>query len=105
MGENRKFYFKPQPGEQIETRIKINQNNKSSIYATVLDIDGKPVKGALVLLFKVGDSEDTEEHELISNFHTDEDGQFVFGNLEGDVLYLIKIFFEKSKIRELEIKV
>lgn len=106
MSENTRFYFKPAQGEQIETRIKIGQNNKSSIYATVLDCDDKPVKGAVALLFRVLEEAEPEmrETELISNTHTDDDGQFVFGNLEGNVLYLIKIFFNKCKIRELEIK-
>lgn len=102
MSENSKFYIKPAPGEQIKTRIIMNSSAKSSIYASVVDNEDKPIKGALVLLFRVG--EDEVKPDLISNCYTDDEGQFVFGNLEGNILYKIKVFKENTKIRELEIK-
>lgn len=102
MSANSKFFFKPAPGEQIETRIKINISTKSSIHGTVVDSSDIPVSGAMVLLFRTG--EDGQDMALISSFYTDEDGLFVFGNLDSDLLYMIKVFFGKEKIRELEIK-
>jgi len=98
MSKKTKFYFKPAPGEQIETKIQIDHDLRSSIYGTVVDLEGAPISGALALLFRAG-----EAQTPLSQFYTDEDGQFVFGDLFGDTLYLIKIFRSNRKIRELEI--
>ncbi|HHU22127.1 MAG TPA: hypothetical protein GXZ52_01715 [Clostridiales bacterium] len=96
-----KIYFRPAKGEQIETVIKLAQDERCAICGRVLDEKGKPVADALILLFRV---QDGDKLQLISRFCTDEDGYFVFGPLDGEVLYLIKIFKGDIKLRELEIK-
>jgi hypothetical protein len=96
-----KFYFRPGKGEQIETVIKLAQDERSAIYGRVLDEKGRPVSDALILLFSVHDD---DQLQLISRFCTDEDGHFIFGPLESEILYLIKIFMGSIKLRELEIK-
>jgi protocatechuate 3,4-dioxygenase beta subunit len=93
-----RFYFKPAEGEHIETTVKIEQEKSAAICGTVRDRDGTSVEGALVLLFKSG-----QDKKLIDRQFTDEEGQFSFGPIEGNILYLIKVYKNSVKIRELEI--
>lgn len=93
-----KFYFKPAEGEHIETTVKIEQEKAAAICGTVKDRGGTAVEGVLVLLFKSG-----QEKRLIDRQFTDDEGQFSFGPIEGNVLYLIKAYKNSVKIRELEI--
>jgi protocatechuate 3,4-dioxygenase beta subunit len=93
-----RFYFKPAEGEHIETTVKIEQEKAAAICGTVRDRDGTSVEGALVLLFKSG-----QDKKLIDRQFTDEEGQFSFGPIEGNILYLIKVYKNSVKIRELEI--
>jgi len=96
-----KFYFCPSKGEQIETEIMLAQDERSAIYGRVIDETGRPVADALMLLFKVYDG---DRLQLISMFCTDEDGHFIFGPLESETLYLVKVYKDSIKLRELEIK-
>lgn len=93
-----KFYFKPAEGEHIETTVKIEQEKAAAICGTVKDRGDTPVEGALVLLFK-----SEQKKKLLDRQFTDDEGQFSFGPIEGNVLYLIKVYKNSVKIRELEI--
>jgi len=95
-----KFYFKPSAGELIETIVHTDIDNRTAICGTVLDKEDNPVENALVLLFR-----STEEgEELVYRIFTDKAGYFVFGPLESHELYLIKIYKNSVKLRELEIR-
>jgi protocatechuate 3,4-dioxygenase beta subunit len=93
-----KFYFKPAEGEHVETTISIDEEKAAAVCGTVRDREGAVVEGALVLLFRSG-----QDKTLIDRQFTDDEGQFSFGPIEGNVLYLIKIYKNSIKIRELEI--
>lgn len=93
-----KFYFKPAEGEHIETTVKIEQEKAAAICGIVKDRGNAPVEGALVLLFKSG-----QDKKLVDRQITDDEGQFSFGPIEGNMLYLIKVYKNSIKIRELEI--
>lgn len=93
-----KFYFKPAEGEHIETTVKIEQEKAAAICGSVRDKGDTPVDGALVLLFR-----SEQDKKLIDRQFTDNEGQFYFGPIEGNVLYLIKVYKNSIKIRELEI--
>jgi hypothetical protein len=93
-----KFYFKPSEGEHIETTVKLEQEKAAAVCGTVKDRSGLAVEGALVLLYRSG-----QEKKLIDRQFTDDEGQFSFGPIEGNVLYLIKVYKNSVKIRELEI--
>ncbi len=95
-----KFYFRPGEGEQLETSIRLLPHRHSAILGSVCNGEGAPVPGALVLLFE--GSEDS--HDLLSQTCTDEDGQFMFGPLECDRLYMVKICKNAVKTRTLQIK-
>ena len=93
-----KFYFKPAEGEHIETTVKIEQEKAAAVCGTVRDRGGAVVENALVLLFRSG-----QDKKLLDRQFTDEDGQFSFGPIEGNILYLIKVYKNSVKLRELEI--
>ena len=95
-----KFYFRPMPGEQVSTELTPLEEDHAAICGRVLDRGGGPVPGAVVLLFLPGPD---DSMSLVSRFITDEDGHFVFGPLCGNTLYLIKVFKDEIKLRELEV--
>lgn len=94
-----KFYFRPGQGEQIETSVTLRQDARSAIHGYIKDTEGEPHSDAAVLLFETGDE---EEPRLISQMFTDELGQFLFGPLDPGKLYMIKVFKNSIKVRELE---
>lgn len=98
MSSGAKFYFKPAEGEHIETTVRLEPEKAAAICGTVRDKNGLPAEGALVLLFRSG-----QEKTLLDRQITDEEGQFSFGPIEANVLYLIKAYKNSVKIRELEI--
>ena len=100
MSANGKFYFKPAKGEYIETSVLLEDEDRSAIYGTVWESKDRPLEGALVFLFK---AKDREIHKPLSCQFTDSEGQFFFGPLDSDALYLIKIYKDSVKFRELEI--
>ena len=93
-----KFYFKPAEGEHIETTVKIEPEKAAAVCGTVRDKSGAAVENALVLLFRSG-----QDKKLLDRQFTDEEGQFCFGPIEGNILYLIKVYKNSVKLRELEI--
>jgi len=96
-----KFFFRPAKGEQISTVIVPELDDRAVISGRVVDARGRPIEDAILLLYRVNDG---ELPELLSRFCTDEEGQFIFGPLEGGRLYLIKVYKDGIQMRELEIK-
>ena len=96
-----KFYFRPAKGEKIHTVITPKEDDSCGICGKVTDGE-RPVLGALVLLFE---AEGQETRKLLSTVITDEDGEFAFGPLDEKELYVIKIYKNSLKLRELEITV
>jgi len=95
------FYCKPAKGERIETRLQITPDLSAAIHGVVLDPEGGPVAAAFVLLFRV---EEEATPLLLAQSATDRDGHFVFGGLEGDTLYRIKVFQQNWSVRTLELR-
>lgn len=100
MGTYTKLYFRPDKGEQIITTITPGTIDHSAICGRVIDSKGVPIKDALVLLFRV---QEEDAAELISQCCTDEEGHFIFGPLEGEWLYLVKVTKNSMRLRELEV--
>jgi hypothetical protein len=94
-----KIFFRPGRGEQISTTVTLEQESESAICGRVRDKSGRAVENAMVLLFK----SDMKDKVPQCRFFTDEDGQFFFGPLESEALYIIKILKNDTKLRELEI--
>ena len=96
-----KFYFRPSKGEKIHTVVIPKEDPGCGICGRVSDGE-KGVTGALVLLFE---TEGTDTGKLRSSFVTDEDGDFAFGPLVSGELYVIKVYKDSLRLRELEITV
>jgi len=96
-----KFYFRPSKGEKIHTVVTPKEDESCGICGKVTDGE-RPVTGAFVLLFE---TEGQETKKLLSAVTTDEDGEFAFGPLAEKELYVIKIYKDSLKLRELEITV
>ncbi len=96
-----KFYFRPAKGEQVNAVIAPEAEARAAICGRVVDSRGRPVEDALVLLFR---PQEGEAPVLLARSATDDDGHFLFGPLEGDTLYLIKVFKNNLKLRELEVR-
>ena len=95
-----KIYIRPGENELIETDIKVRPDARSALRGVVRNGAGKPVADALVIL-----SENKVEEELYptAQAFTDETGQFLFGPLTAGQLYILQVFHNAVKLRELEI--
>ena len=96
-----KFYFRPSKGEKIHTVVIPKEDLSCGICGRVTDGE-KALRGALVLLFE---TQGQETGKLLSSFVTDEDGEFAFSTLDPGELYVIKVYKDSLKLRELEITV
>ncbi|MEA4893674.1 MAG: carboxypeptidase-like regulatory domain-containing protein [Oscillospiraceae bacterium] len=96
-----KFYFRPSKGEKIHTVVMPKEDESCGICGKVSDGE-RGIKGAFVLLFE---TEGQEAARLLASNVTDEDGQFAFGPLAAGELYVIKVYRDNLKLRELEITV
>ena len=94
-----KFYFRPTKGENIHTIVTPKPDDSCGVFGKVTDGE-KPLMGALVLLFE---TEGFETGKLLSSCVTDSDGEFAFGPLAEKALYLVKVYKDSLKLRELEI--
>ena len=101
-----KFYFRPGKGEQVNTTVTPEADGRSAICGKVLDQKGRPVPDALALLFRAPEGHDSQGETPVPEGRccTDEDGHFLFGPLQSEALYIIKIYKDDGKIRELEVR-
>ena len=97
-----KFYFRPGAGETIHTIVSPAEENGCGICGRVVGTGGAAVRDALVLLFE---AEGEKTGKPISAFVTDEEGEFAFGPLKEGRLYIVKVYKDSLKLRELEITV
>lgn len=87
------------PNEEKDICLVLEEEKKAAIHGVVKFPSGKPVKGAVVKLFKKKDSKDccdTCELVPITFTFTDECGQFLFG-VESEVDYIVKAFYYKPE--------
>lgn len=89
---------KLKPNEEKDICVFLEEEKRAAIHGTVKFPYGKPVKGAVVKLFKKKDKcfEDKCELEPVTFTFTDECGQFLFG-VESETDYVIKVFFYKPE--------
>ena len=98
-----KFDFCPRENEQIEVYIKVPEEKRSVIHGVVKDWRNKVVKDAVVKLFEEVPKGDECDLKPITHTFTDECGQFLFGPLYAHKKYVIKVWFDDVRIREMEI--
>ena len=94
-----RFFCKPKKDQRIQTAFQVERDQSSVIHGVVRDGAGNPVAGALLLLFLADENRDVPQAQA----YTDQDGHFAFWGLEGDVLYLVKLFQENTTVREIGI--
>jgi hypothetical protein len=94
-----KFYFRPAKGETIHTQLKPETEEGCGVCGTIADGEKKK-EGALVLLFE---ARGQQTGKLLASCVTDEDGAFAFGPLAAGELYVVKVFCDSLKLRELEV--
>lgn len=95
-----KFEFIPGENEEIEANIIVPKETRSIIHGVVRHPDGKVVKDAIVRLFEVN-YKNKQSLKPVSNTFTDEEGEFLFGPLCTKKHYVIKVWFNSNKIKEL----
>lgn len=97
-----KFSFQPGENEQIDAVIKVPEETRSMFHGFVIDECNKPIKNAVVKLL-VEDC--TNKHlELVTHTFTDGNGEFVLGPLCAHVKYVIKVWNNHVKTRQIVIK-
>ncbi|MGI6013104.1 MAG: carboxypeptidase-like regulatory domain-containing protein [Oscillospiraceae bacterium] len=94
-----KFYFRPDCGEQVQVTLTVAGDSHAAVCGTVTDHTGCAVQDAIVILYAC----DTADPQPIAGLCTDDDGQFVFGPLEGGKLYMVKVFHNDLQVREMKI--
>jgi len=95
------FNFTPGENEQIETVITIPEERRSIIHGVVKNHCNKVVKDAIVKLYECTNHHDDQSLKPITHTFTDDCGQFVFGPLWACKDYVIKVWLNDVKIREL----
>lgn len=88
------------PNEEKDICIELEKENRAAIHGVVKFPSGKPVKGAVVKLFKKAkchDKCDTCDLVPVTFTFTDECGQFLFG-VDSEIDYIIKVFYFKPEI-------
>lgn len=92
----KKVDIKPTKNQSVET-IRLSSEVKSIIYAIVKNENNEPVENAVVMLFE---AEKKELLKPISHTFTDEAGCFLFGPLDTEKNYVLKIWANDVKCEE-----
>jgi len=95
------FFFRAGTGEWIETEATLSPDPRSALFGRVVDAEKTPLAGALVMLFETGGHVD--DLHLSACQYTDENGHFLFGPLESGKLFVVKVYKNAVKLRQLEI--
>ncbi|MDF2906907.1 MAG: hypothetical protein K0R34_2228 [Herbinix sp.] len=98
------FNFTPGENEQIETVIVIPEEHRSIIHGIIKDHCNKVVKDAVVILYESISCHGDHDLKPLTHTFTDDCGQFVFGPLCSSRNYVIKVWVNDVKIRDLVIK-
>ena len=96
------FYIKPAEYEQIETVIHLSQDNRPSITGTVLSDENTVCADALVTLYT---TDEKQNEFLLSSSYTDQEGKFIFGPLDPETRYHIRIYKNNLQKRIIEQKI
>lgn len=96
-----KVAFVPGENEQIEAVIKLPKEPRSVIHGIVKNYNNQIVENAVVKLFQVENPHNPCSMTPISHTFTDECGQFIFGPLCPGKQYVIKVWVNDIKFKEL----
>jgi len=99
-----KFAFTPGEHEQIETVVRLPEEPRSVIHGVVRDYCDRIVKDAVVNLFRLENPHDPCSLVPLTHTFTDECGHFLFGPLCSNAKYVIKVWVDDVKIKELVVR-
>ncbi len=95
-----RFAFTPDKNERIEAVVTVPKEQRAIVHGTVYDIDGNRVPDAVVRLFTCGG----DKLEPAADTFTDSDGEFVFGPVEAEKSYVVKVYVSGVTLREVTIR-
>lgn len=99
-----KFSVKTKENEQIDAIVKVTEERRSVIHGTVIGLDDKPVKDAVVKLLILKDPCNPYSLCPVSHTFTDDCGQFLFGPLCPDQEYIIKVWYNAVNFADLVVR-
>ncbi len=86
--------IRPRPNQEVDLDLKLKPEKRAAIHGTVKFPDGKPVKNAVVKLFRKGERKC--DLKPVTFTFTDDCGQFLFG-VKAKREYVIKAFFYRPE--------
>ncbi len=95
-----RFAFTPGQSERVEAVVTVPKEQRAIIHGTVFDMDGARVPDAVVRLFVCGDG----TPEPAADTFTDGDGEFVFGPVEAEKSYIVKVYVSGVILREVTVR-
>jgi len=95
-----RFSFTPGQNEKIEAVVTVPNERRSIVHGTVYNLDGQHVADAVVRLFVCNE----EKLEPVADTFTDSDGEFIFGPVETEKNYVVKVYVNGVTLREITIK-
>lgn len=95
-----KFAFTPARNERVEAVVTAPRQQCTIVHGTVYDMEGSRVREAVVRLFVCTD----EKQEPVADTLTDDDGEFVFGPIEAERSYVIKVYAGGVTLREVTVR-
>lgn len=95
-----RFAFTPDKNERIEAVVTVPKEQRAIVHGTVYDIDGNRVPDAVIRLFACcGD-----KLEPVADTFADGDGEFVFGPVEAEKSYIVKVYVNGVTLREVTVR-
>lgn len=101
MSNNIAFEFKSNLDEDIEFIINLPKKNKTIIDGFVKDNNNKIITGAFIKLYTVSKIHNSYSLHPLCVTYSDTYGYFLFGPVNIGENYLVEIWFNKKKIKEL----
>jgi hypothetical protein len=89
--------------KNTESTIKLKEETRSIIHASVKNYKNEPLEDAVVMLFELDDSCSPPSLKSVYHTFTDEYGYFILGPLTPDKHYILKVWADNLKCREFEI--
>ena len=80
--------------------MTVPQEKRAIIHGTVFDMDGACVPDAVVRLFDCSGN----TPEPVADTFTDGDGEFVFGPVEAERSYIVKVYVSGVILREVTVR-
>lgn len=102
MGKPVQFKIKSDTNMGSQKKFKIGEDSRDIIDGIIVDSDNNPIENAIVKLYII--NSETNNLDSISYSFTDEYGEFVFGPVDANNNYLIKVWYDINEDSPIQIK-